>query len=96
MPERHQAAPQPSAMTERVAVEFCRRLTKASRSNFTYAFLFLPRPQREALYAIYAFCRLTDDLVDEAGDCPDPLQRLAAWRDELAAALGGKATHPVT
>jgi phytoene synthase len=43
-----------------------RALTKASRSNFYYAFLFLPRPQREALYAVYAFCRVTDDLVDEA------------------------------
>jgi phytoene synthase len=42
-----------------------RALTKASRSNFYYAFLFLPRQKREALYAIYAFCRLTDDLVDE-------------------------------
>ena len=43
-----------------------RALTRASRSNFSYAFLFLPRAQREALYSVYAFCRVTDDLVDEA------------------------------
>jgi len=43
-----------------------RALTRASRSNFYYAFLFLPRAQREALYTVYAFCRVTDDLVDEA------------------------------
>lgn len=43
-----------------------RALTRASRSNFSYAFLFLPRIQREALYSVYAFCRVTDDLVDEA------------------------------
>jgi phytoene synthase len=42
-----------------------RFLTKSSRSNFSYAFLFLPRSKREALYAVYAFCRVTDDLVDE-------------------------------
>ncbi len=43
-----------------------RALTKASRSNFSYAFFFLPTRKREALYAVYAFCRVTDDLVDEA------------------------------
>jgi phytoene synthase len=43
-----------------------RALTRASRSNFSYAFLFLPRAQRQALYTVYAFCRVTDDLVDEA------------------------------
>src|SRR5262249_47362790 len=37
------------------------RLTRRSRSNFYYAFLTLPRPRREALYAVYAFCRTVDD-----------------------------------
>jgi len=58
-----------------------RALTKASRSNFYYAFLFLPRQKREALYAIYAFCRLTDDLVDETpSDLSADLHRQAASR----------------
>ncbi len=61
--------------------DISRAVTKASRSNFYYAFLFLPRPQREALYAVYAFCRVTDDLVDEASvvssaDTGSPLLRL--------------------
>ena len=43
-----------------------RLVTKGSGSNFYYAFLFLPKPKREAIYAVYAFCRLSDDLVDEA------------------------------
>lgn len=80
--------------------QICRALTKASRSNFTYAFLFLPRPKREALQAIYAFCRVTDDLVDE-GAAPgetlaDTVARLAAWRAELVACPAGRAQHPVT
>ncbi|MBI4537696.1 MAG: presqualene diphosphate synthase HpnD [candidate division NC10 bacterium] len=82
------------------AGQFCRALTKASRSNFTYAFLFLPRRERDALYAIYAFCRVTDDIVDEAGASrkagPSVLERLAAWRAELAACVRGEASHPVT
>jgi len=50
--------------------DICQALTKGSRSNFYYAFLFLPPPQRQALYAVYAFCRVTDDLVDEASSPP--------------------------
>jgi phytoene synthase len=85
-----------------------RALTRASRSNFSYAFLFLPRTQREALYTVYAFCRVTDDLVDEAappaGTPPlvgdmltgGPMERLKAWRAELDACFRGEPTHPVT
>ena len=84
----------------------CRAVTKASRSSFTYAFMVLPKPQREALYAIYAFCRISDDLVDEAASpdvagsrslaAPVPAARLEAWRAELDACFRGAPTHPVT
>ncbi len=82
-----------------------RALTKASRSNFYYAFLFLPKPKRQALYAVYAFCRVTDDLVDEAltvAAGPNPaatgtgLERLKCWRAEVESCFRGEATHPVT
>ena len=46
------------------AGQFVSRLTRKSRSNFFYAFLCLPRAQRDALYAVYAFCRIVDDAVD--------------------------------
>ncbi|MBI4573357.1 MAG: squalene/phytoene synthase family protein, partial [candidate division NC10 bacterium] len=55
-----------SSSVPSVTRDVSRALTKASRSNFSYAFLFLPKRKREALYAVYAFCRVTDDLVDEA------------------------------
>ncbi len=57
--------------------KICQAVTKASRSNFAYAFLFLPRPQREALVAVYAFCRVTDDLVDELQASPHAMDRPA-------------------
>ncbi len=78
----------------------CRAVTKASRSNFAYAFLVLPKAKREALYAIYAFCRISDDVVDEApsGGAPGaaPAERLKAWRAELDACFRGEPRHPVT
>jgi phytoene synthase len=60
-----------------------RKLTKASGSNFYYAFLFLPKPKREAIYAVYAFCRLSDDLVDDAKAGGDVAAALTRWREEL-------------
>jgi phytoene synthase len=85
----------------RTVAGICRTVTKASRSNFTYAFLVLPKPKREALYAIYAFCRITDDVVDETGAAAvmpgdSPTDRLAAWRSELDAVFRGTPSHPVT
>jgi len=64
------------------------RLTRRSRSNFYYAFLTLPRPRRDALYAVYAFCRTVDDIADlgqERGiDRPHLRDELQRWRREVA------------
>src|SRR5262249_5973651 len=73
------------------AIAYCRGLVRKSRSNFSYAFLFLPPDQKEALEAVYAFCRVVDDAVDEAGDAA----ALAKWRAELAQAFGGQPQTPV-
>ncbi|MBI5137142.1 MAG: presqualene diphosphate synthase HpnD [Nitrospirae bacterium] len=75
---------------------YCTALTRASGSNFYYAFLPLPRRRRDALFVIYAFCRFADDIVDEEPDRARAAALLAAWRQECAAALAGHATHPIT
>ncbi len=76
------------------AVDYCRKLTARSRSNFYYTFLFLPRRRRDALYAFYAFCRLVDDAADDAASPDEARARLADWRRELAAAYGeGAPSH---
>jgi 15-cis-phytoene synthase len=65
------------------------RLTRQSRSNFYYAFLFLPRPQREALYAVYAFCRIVDDVADLGGDPVRQRADLREWRAEVGRCFDG-------
>ena len=69
--------------------EYCRRRTARSRSSFRFAFRLLPTYKVRGMNALYAFLRETDDLSDD----PDPRCSLAAWRDQLSAALGGTFRH---
>src|SRR3989442_3591957 len=77
------------------------RLTRKSRSNFYYAFLTLPRPRREALYAVYAFCRTVDDVADlggeRAADPPARRRELQRWREDVARCYqpGATPAHPI-
>jgi phytoene synthase len=73
---------------------FVSRLTRKSRSNFFYAFLCLPKPQREALYAVYAFCRIVDDAVDVGEDQAAKRKELDRWRAEIAQVFEGSPEHP--
>src|SRR3954447_9013350 len=79
------------------AAAYCAKLTRRSQSNFYYAFLFLPRERREALEAVYAYCRLVDDVVDEDVPAREKLEGIARWRKELDAVYGDATpTHPVS
>ncbi|HON56810.1 MAG TPA: phytoene/squalene synthase family protein, partial [bacterium] len=44
--------------------EYCRNLTYQEAKNFYFSFLFLPKELRNAIYTIYAFCRIADDIAD--------------------------------
>ena len=62
----------------------CRALTKKSASNFAPAFRLLPRAKRDAMAALYAFCRAVDDVADEdAAPVATRRRQLAAWRDDI-------------
>lgn len=67
-------------------------VTTQSRSNFFWAFRVLPKARRQAIYAVYAYCRLIDDIVDSDAPLQDKQQALSRWESELYAAFGG---HPV-
>jgi phytoene synthase len=55
----------------------------ASPSSFYRALKILPRPQREAMYAIYGFCRAVDDIADDGGPHEERLVRLERWRADI-------------
>jgi phytoene synthase len=74
-----------------------RTITRKSASNLALAFVLLPRAKRDAMSALYAFCREVDDAADDesvpAGTRRD---RLAAWRADIRRACGnGTPEFPV-
>lgn len=71
------------------------KLVKASQTNFYYAFLFLPKKKRDAIFAAYAFSRHTDDIVDEAPSRDQAQDSVTNWRKELHACYHGHPTHPI-
>ncbi len=70
--------------------------TTHSGSSFYYSFLFLPRPQREAMSAVYAWCHELDTVIDHPPDSIDPHDQLAQWRREIGAMYHGMPRHPMT
>lgn len=65
----------------------CRAIARRRAKNFYYSFVLLPRAQRDAMCAVYAFMRYCDDLSDEPGSTREPLER---WRSALDRALRGQ------
>jgi phytoene synthase len=59
-------------------------ITRKSASNLALAFVLLPRPKRDAMSVLYAFCREVDDIADHPSEpLPARRARLAAWREEV-------------
>lgn len=69
--------------------ERCEAITRHHGRTFYFASRCLPRAQRQAVVATYAFCRIADDIVDnsDASDREDAIRNLEAWEREIA--------HPV-
>jgi phytoene synthase len=74
---------------------YCDRLARREAGNFYNGFRVLPRPQRLATCALYAFLRIADDLSDEPGEVGQKRALLASWREGLDRALCGAYAHRV-
>jgi phytoene synthase len=75
------------------AYAVCRHITRSAARNFYYGFLVLPRERRDALSAVYAFMRHSDDLSDDPGLTRRERQdKLTEWRDALHRVVAGEPT----
>jgi squalene synthase HpnC len=74
---------------------YCRKLAESHYENFHVATWFLPIALRPHFHAIYAYCRISDDLGDEVGDAAQALALLDMWGRELDECYEGRARHPV-
>ena len=65
----------------------------AAHSSFYSAMRILPEKQREAMFALYGFCREVDDIADDRGPATaaERLAKLEQWRADIAAMFAGQA-----
>jgi phytoene synthase len=61
----------------------------ARDTSFYYSFLVLPARKRNAIVAVWDFCRAVDDAVDEAPTLDQGSARIAGWREELTLCFDG-------
>jgi len=75
--------------------QYCQDKAATSGSSFYYSFMFLDPARRQAITALYAFCREVDDVVDECRDPVPAHAKLDWWRQEIDLVFDGTPTHPV-
>lgn len=76
----------------------CQAITRRYGTSFYFATQFFPKETREGIYAVYAFARLPDEIVDDPGNSTkaERIQELEAWRQTwLAAMERGTSDDPV-
>lgn len=71
-------------------------IVRRAGTSFYRGMRVLPRDRRTAMYAVYAFCRLVDDVADEPAPMADKLAGLAQWRERVETLYDGRASDAVT
>lgn len=62
----------------------CSAITRMHGRTFYLASRFLPPAQRQAIHAIYAYCRIADDIADRSPDLETAARGLDAWEEQIA------------
>jgi squalene synthase HpnC len=75
--------------------DYCRNLSRATAGNFYRTFQLLDSSGSDAMCAIYAFMRISDDLVDDAPDSGTATTALTQWRKKTLDAMEGTFSHPI-
>ncbi len=69
-------------------------ITQSSKTNFLYSFSLLPKDKYEAINTVYAFCRQTDDIVDNEMDTTElKFRKIREWKNEFEKALKGSSNY---
>ncbi|MGH7154740.1 MAG: squalene/phytoene synthase family protein, partial [Acetobacteraceae bacterium] len=71
-------------------------LVRAAGTSFYRGMRILPADRRQAMYAIYAFCRSVDDIADADGTLEEKLPRLMNWKQRIAAIYRDESDDSVT
>jgi phytoene synthase len=72
-----------------ISYRYCREVARKRARNFYYSFVVLPREQRDAMCAVYAFMRYCDDIADDPDIKLDRAEMLERWRRSLDSAAAG-------
>ncbi|HZK83007.1 MAG TPA: phytoene/squalene synthase family protein [Humisphaera sp.] len=83
------SSPDISALAQSRA--YCEQITRLQARNFYYGLKLLPEPKRSAMFALYAYMRLVDDIADDEDgrSIHQRLDDLESWRVQTHAALDG-------
>jgi phytoene synthase len=76
--------------------EYCNQKVAQSGSSFYYSFLYLPTEKKQAITALYAFCREVDDIVDKYSEKHIAELKLAWWQQEIERLFSESPQHPIT
>ncbi|MFP6710929.1 MAG: presqualene diphosphate synthase HpnD [Rhodospirillales bacterium] len=71
-------------------------IVKKSGTSFYWAMRLLPQEKRDAMFAIYAFCREVDDIADGDEKPSTKREKLDLWRDEINSLYDGKPNNFIT
>lgn len=83
------------AEAETAPLDHVRQVVRRAHSSFYWGMRVLPRRRREAMFAIYAFCREVDDIADGSGSPAAKRAALAEWRREIDGLYAGRPSRPV-
>ncbi len=72
------------------AYEFCRQITEKYSKTFYLGTLLMPEEKRRAIWAIYVWCRRTDELVDGPQSPLTTPETLDRWEQQLESVFAGQ------
>jgi phytoene synthase len=71
-------------------------IVRASATSFYHGMKILEPDRRAAMYGVYAFCRVVDDIADDEAPLEEKRAALQGWRQRIAGIFAGEAVDEIT